>query len=104
MPIQRIPMWKEMENWPARQEAMRSYMDSLSEMTTSLTSAGSNRSEGLATIVTQAAIKRMQAEAAARMAKTAAENAQAAADDKAIEKITDRMNDFVTNNKVKLTV
>lgn len=96
MAIQKIPMWKENENWRARQQAMRDYMDSLGELTTSMTSAGADRATGMATIMTQAAIKRMKAEAAAKAARTAAASAQAAANEKALQAIKDRMSGYGT--------
>jgi len=94
MAIQKIPLWKENENWRNRQLAMRDYMDAMSQLTTNLTSAGSDQSSGIANIVAKAAMKRIQAEAAAKNAKSAAESAQAAANDKALQAIKDRMNEF----------
>ena len=100
MAISQIPMWKENENWRARQQSMRDYMDTLSALTDNLTGAGGTQSEGTATLVTQAAIKRMKAEAAAKNAKTSAETAQQNADDKALQAVKDRMYDYTKVNVV----
>jgi hypothetical protein len=101
MAIQKIPLWKENENWRARQQAMRGYMDNLNALTTSITSAGADRANGIAELVARATLKRVQAEAAAKSAKAAAESAQAAADDRALQAVKDRMTDLA---KVDVTV
>jgi len=98
MAISQIPIWKENENWRTRQQSMNDFMDNLNSLTDTLTGAGSSQSQGIATIVTQAAIKRMQAEAAARNAKTSAQSAQERADDKALQDLKDRMNGYASLN------
>jgi hypothetical protein len=100
--IPRIPVWKEMENWRARQEAMRSYMDSLSAMSDTLSGAGADQANGLAELSAKAAAKRIQSEAAAKSAKYAADSAQSAADDKAMDRLKDLMADYVNNNKLNV--
>ena len=100
MAIQRIPIWKENDNWRARQQAMRDYMDTLGALTTNITSAGADQASGLANLVGKATLKRVQAEAAAKAAKAQAESAQANADDKALEAVKDRMNDLTKVNVV----
>ncbi len=94
MAIQKIPLWKEAENWRNRQLAMRDYMDAMSQLTTNLTSAGSDQSSGIANIAAKAAMKRIQQQAAAKNAEDAAKKAQAAADEKALQAIRDRMNEL----------
>lgn len=101
MAIQRIPMWKENENWRARQQAMRDYMDTMSALTTNITSAGADQASGTADLVARATLKRVQAEGAAKSAKAQAERAQEAADDKALAALKDRMADYA---KVNVTV
>lgn len=101
MAIQRTPIWKENENWRARQQSMRDYMDTLNALTTNMTSAGTDRASGMANLVARATVKRIQTEAAAKNVKTAAEAAQANADDKALQAVKDRMNDYT---KVNVTV
>lgn len=101
MAIQRIPLWKENENWRARQQAMRDYMDSMSALTTNITSAGADQASGIADLVAKATLKRIQAEAAAKSAKAQAEREQSAADDRALDALKDRMNDLT---KVNITV
>jgi hypothetical protein len=100
MAIQRIPLWKENENWRARQQAMRSYMDNLNALTTNITSAGADRANGIAELVARATLKRVQAEAAAKSAKAEAARVQAAAEDKALQAVKERMNDLTKVNVV----
>ncbi len=94
MAIDRIPLWKENENWRARQQQMRDYLDNINSLGTNLTSAGADQSSGLAELVSKATLKRIQAEFVAKNAKAAAKEAQDTADNKALQAVKDRMKDL----------
>lgn len=100
MAVQRIPLWKENENWRLRQQQMRDYLDNINSLGTNLTSAGADQSSGLAELVAKATLKRVQAEAAAKSARAAVKQAQEAADDKALQAVKDRMKDLSKVNVV----
>jgi hypothetical protein len=95
MPIERIPVWKEMQNWHERQRAMRDFMEANAALTDSITSAGSTQAEGLATLVANATVKRLQKEAAEKTSKLDAANAESIAREQELEKIKARMADYV---------
>lgn len=95
MPIQRIPVWKEMENWNARQRAMRDFMEANAALTDNLMSAGSVKADGMANLVASATVKRIQKEAAAKTAKHDAANAEAQARTMELDKLKSRMADYV---------
>ncbi len=102
--INNIPIWKENENRLARQEAMRSFLEANASMADSLTGAGSTQSEGLSEIVARMALKRMQAESAAKSAKQAVTTAETNAREKELAKVKERMQAYVTNNIVNVVV
>jgi hypothetical protein len=104
MAINNIPIWKENENRLARQQAMRSFMDANAEMTNNLMTAGSTQADGISEIVARVALKRIQAESAAKNVRDSAAKAETDARDKELAKIKERMQAYVTNNTVNVVV
>ncbi len=91
MAINSVSFWKQNQNWRARQQELQDQLDLMSSLTDSMTSAGTTLSRGLATLAGQAAAKRVVEQAKAKsLAQTEAAE-KAAAEEKAMEAVSARL-------------
>lgn len=89
--IQKVPMWKEMENWRARRQAVNDQLDTMAALTNNLQFAGANYYSTLANLGAEAALKRVQAAGKAKAAEKAEIAAKEAAAQKEADAVAERL-------------
>jgi len=91
MGINNISFWKQNQNWRSRQKDLQDQLDLMATLTDSMSSAGANLSSGLATLAGQAAAKRVIEQAKAKSLQQADAAEKAAAEEKAMEAVSARL-------------
>jgi peptidoglycan hydrolase CwlO-like protein len=91
MAITAVSFWKQNETWRNRQAELSDQLDVLSALTETMTGTNANLAVERANLAGKAALKRIQAAAAAKTRESAEAAAKAAAAERAMEKVTARL-------------
>lgn len=89
--VQQVPVWKEIENWRARQQAIDEQISSLATVTESFSGAGSNYYTQLGNLSANAALKRVQDAAKAKQAEALEDAAKKAREQAEMDAIKERL-------------
>ena len=89
--VSQVPAWKELENWRAKQDAIKAQIEDTTSMITTMSDAGANYYATLAEISGQAALKRVTKAGEAQRAKAIADSQKAARDQAQIDAVKERL-------------